>query len=233
MLIAVITDTHFSTEQEMTCGSRHTGIAADLLQEAIAQLNKNIKPDLTILLGDLINDGNGAKADDELKTLLKHLQLLDSPFISLPGNHDGTPEYFYGIFPRPPAIADFGQVRFVNNVDAERPGYNAYRSPEGIALLQQARHNWKGQIVSLQHVPILPPGKSSCPYHYENDQEILQEFQRQGVTLAISGHHHAGVPLFKDNDTYYLVAPALCEKPFPITLVKINDNNISSEIVHL
>jgi predicted phosphodiesterase len=233
MLIAVITDTHFSTEQEMTCGCRHTGIAADLLQEAVSQLNQNIKPDLTILLGDLINDGNGAKADDELKTLLKHLRLLDSPFIALPGNHDGTPEYFYGIFPRPPAIADFGQVRFVSNIDAERPGYNAYRSPEDLALLQEARGNWEGQIVSLQHVPILPPGKSSCPYHYENDQEILQEFQSQEITLAISGHYHAGVPLFKDNDTYYLAAPALCEKPFPITLVKINENQVSSEIVHL
>lgn len=233
MLIAIIADTHFSKDQEMTCGCRHTAIAVELLRQAVFQLKQSIQPDLTILLGDLIDDGDGANAGEELKILLEHLRLLDTPFVALPGNHDGDPERFYAVFPRPPVILELANIRFVNNIDAERPGYNAWRSPQSLALLKQARHHWPGQIVSLQHVPVLPPNKSSCPYRYENDQEILQEFRDQCVSLAISAHYHPGVPLFEHENTSFIVAPALCEKPFPMTLIKVNENHISSETLHL
>lgn len=215
----------------MTCGCRHTGMAAVILRRAVFRLNRLIKPDLTILLGDLIDNGNGPQAADDRKVLHEQIKLLQSPVIALPGNHDGAPDRFYEVFPRPPDILELGKVRFVNNIDEERPGYNAFRTQDGLDLLRQARQNWSGLIVSLQHVPILPPGTSPCPYHYENDQEILQDFRNQGVALAISAHYHPGVAAFIQDGTTFAVAPALCEEPFNLLLVEL-DNNGCSSILH-
>ncbi len=230
MRIAIIADTHFRQDCEMTCGKRHTGRGCSLLGQAVSRLNRVLKPDLTVLLGDLIDNGSGPAAEEELRLLLEQTQCSDSRILALPGNHDGDPERFYQVFPRPPAILELGDVRFVNNIDQERPGYNAYRPSKGIELLRRARQNWPGQIVSLQHVPILPPGKSACPYHYENDQEILREFQHQGVTLAISAHYHPGVPAFTEDGTTFAVAPALCEEPFQMLLIDLSENMIRSSL---
>ncbi len=230
MRIAIIADSHFSRDQEMTCGRRHTGMAAVILRRAVFRLNRLIKPDVTILLGDLINNGNGTQATEDLQLVLEQIQLCKSPVIALPGNHDGDPENFYKVFPRPPAILELGNVRFVNNIDAERPGYNAFRNAEGLELLRQARQNWPGQIVSLQHVPILPTGKSACPYHYENDLEILQEFRNQGVALAISAHYHPGVSDVSQDGTTFVVAPALCEAPLNLLLVELENKRCSSTL---
>lgn len=230
MRIAILADIHFRSDQEMTCGCRHTGMAAVLLRRAVFRLNRLIKPDMTILLGDLIDNGNGPQAADDLKLLHEQIKLLKSPVIVLPGNHDGDPERFYEVFPKPPAILELGKVRFVNNIDTERPGYNAFRHADGLELLRQARQNWPGQIVSLQHVPVLPPGTSACPYHYENDPEILQEFRNQNVTLAISAHYHHGVSAITQDDTTFLVAPALCEEPFNLLLVELDNKGCTSTL---
>ena len=214
----------------MTCGCRHTGMAAVILRRAVFRLNRLIKPDVTILLGDLIDNGNGPQAEEDLKILHEQIKLLQSPVIALPGNHDGDPDHFYEVFPRPPAILELGNVRFVNNIDEERPGYNSFRDTAGLELLRQARQNWSGQIVSLQHVPILPPGTSACPYHYENNQEILREFRNQHVTLTLSAHYHPGVPAITQDNTTFAVAPALCEEPFNLLLVELDNKGCTSTL---
>ena len=89
MRIAIIADTHFSQDCEMTCGKRHTGRGCSLLGQAVSRLNRVLKPDLTVLLGDLIDNGSGPAAEEELRLLLEQTQCSDSRILALPGNHDG------------------------------------------------------------------------------------------------------------------------------------------------
>jgi histidinol phosphatase-like PHP family hydrolase/predicted phosphodiesterase len=228
MRIAIIADSHFSSNTAISCGKRQCGIADIIMRRAAFRIKRLIKADVVLLLGDLVNDGDDSSAGDELATLSKHLKVLDIPVIALPGNHDGSHDVFYEHFPKPAAISDVAGVRFITNVehDEERPGYNAWRAPAGRDLLADARKNWSGPIVALQHVPLFPSGSCDSPYHYSNGDELCQSMAEQGVTLAISAHYHPGVPLFTHDGVNYLVAPALCEAPFPVTVVDIDGQQV-------
>lgn len=225
MRIAIIADSHFSSTDAITCGKRHCGIADIIMRRAAFRIKRLIKPDVVILLGDLVNDGDAT----DLATLLSHIKLIDVPIIAIPGNHDGNSDAFYQVFPKPDAITDIAGVRFIVNAehDEERPGYNAWRAPAGCDLIAAARKDWSGPIVALQHVPLFPTGSCDSPYNYLNADAICQSMAEQGVTLSISGHDHRGVPLFAHNGVNYLVAPALCEMPFPITVVHLDGQKLS------
>ena len=115
---------------------------------------------------------------------------------------------FYSIFPKPDPIVEIGETRFVVHVDEERPGYNAWRPPEDIPLERQARNNWQGDIVSLQHVPVFPPGQSTCPYHYVNIEDIIKSLEESKTTL-VSAHFTQYPPLCT---TSHLHGGAACAK---------------------
>lgn len=222
MRIAIITDTHYRPDMESTCGVRQTARGAQLLRQAIMRLNQNIKPDLTVLLGDLIDAGHLEQGESDLREIYAQARLCQSPLLAIPGNHDGSPEQFYRVFPRPEPVFELMGLRFVCNVDPERPGYNASREPEGLALLAQARAGFEGPIVSLQHVPVLPPGTEKCPYNYDNAAEILQAYAKHGVCASISGHYHAGLAPISQGGCTFLTVPALCEAPFRFMLLEVD-----------
>lgn len=221
MRIALLTDSHFSTTESVTCGSRQTGIADIIMRRAAFRLNRLIRPDATILLGDMVNSGHLASGQEDLRALWEHVKLIQSPVISVPGNHDGSPEEFYQVAERPASIIELAGVRFVVNVDPERPGYNAWRDAHSLSLLSEARSGWSGPIVSLQHVPVFPPGLTACPYNYTNADEVTAAEARAGVTLSLSGHYHKGFGSVVANGVTYLAAPALCEAPFTITVIDL------------
>ena len=57
MRIAILADLHYSSSELKTCNIRETGSADIILRRAVFRLNRLIKPDLTILAGDLVNRG--------------------------------------------------------------------------------------------------------------------------------------------------------------------------------
>lgn len=63
-----------------------------------------IKPDLTILAGDLVNRGGESSGETDMQVIAEQLKLLQSRLIVIPGNHDGEVEKFYQYFPRPEPI---------------------------------------------------------------------------------------------------------------------------------
>ncbi|HQC52922.1 MAG TPA: metallophosphoesterase, partial [Lentisphaeria bacterium] len=192
MRIAVLTDSHYSSTEATTCGARQTGIADILMRRAAFRLNRLLRPDVVILLGDMVNAGHLASGQDDLRTLWQHVKLISSPVIAIPGNHDGPVDDFYQVAPRPAPIVDIAGVRFVVNLDPERPGYNAFREERDLARLAEARQDWRGPIVTLQHVPAFPLGLHSCPYNYVNAAAVTAAEAAAGVTLSLSGHYHPG-----------------------------------------
>lgn len=218
--IAVITDVHASLDASHPRRRREFGSV--FLLRTVHRLNRFIKPDLVLILGDLIDDPDAPDALDRLRETKHIIDLLHMPSVVIPGNHDPEPDVFYTVFNRPPTIQDVGPVRILTFVDAEEPGYNAKRSSGDLELMAQARYGHNGPIIALQHVPVLPPGKAECPYGYTNIEDILEVTRDQNITLTVAGHYHKGTPLIREGNNAYYVAPALCEEPFRYTLITID-----------
>lgn len=219
--IAAIADVHYAPGSLEQCGARRSAIADILLLRAVRRVNRFIKPDLTVMLGDLVDDGSR----DGLERLKQIIDLLDSPCVVIPGNHDGDLDTFYSVYQRPPECLDIKGVRIVSFVDREEPGYNARRSKADIARMGRARSGYDGPTISLQHVPLFPPGASASPYGYTNAAAVWSAFQRNHFTLALSGHWHAGDDLAQHGA---VIVPALCEAPFAFTEITIEGDRVQT-----
>jgi histidinol phosphatase-like PHP family hydrolase len=225
--LAVLTDLHYGTPTALS--ARRSEIAHILLQRAVHRLNRLIRPDVTLVLGDLIDDGHSPKTPERLATLRETLDMLTSPWLAIPGNHDGDVERFYRVFDRPAEIADLAGVRFLPFIDPEEPGYNARRRPQDIDRFRQARAGYLGPVVALQHVCLAPPDRAEAPYNYTNAAEVIAAMGEAGVTVSISGHHHAGAAPVSTETTTFITAPALCESPFAFVTVTLAGEQVSVE----
>lgn len=226
--IAAIADTHYAKGDLASCGKRRTAIADILLLRAVHRLNRFIRPDVTLLLGDLIDRPAGERAPDELARLREIADLLKSPVIAIPGNHDGDIDQFHGVFPRPEPVTDIAGVRFVVFLDPEEPHYNARRTERDLKLMASVRSGHDGPLVALQHVPFFAPGVSPSPYSLLNADRAWAEFEANHYTLAISGHYHAGDDLVARDAGRAVICPALCESPFAFMEITIDGDRVST-----
>lgn len=225
--IAVLTDLHAAAQDPDGLAQRRGTLAVPLLKRAVAEINGVLQPDVTVLLGDLLNDGDSPQAPDLLLALRVEIDRLTSPVVVIPGNHDGDADAFYRIMPRPPAVVEVAGMRLLPFLDPEEPDYNARRTTEDLLRPQQAREGFTGPLVLLQHVPLLPPGQGASPYRVKNADAVLASLPPDGLTLAISGHYHAGDPLLRDGRRAFVVAPALCEAPFCWLVVSIDGDAVT------
>lgn len=220
--IAAIADIHFAEGSIYQPGPRRSAIANILFLRAIHRINRFIKPDVTIILGDLVDDGSR----EGLEAVKENIDLIESPCIVLPGNHDL--DEFFAVFPPPQESLDINGVRLLTFLDEERPGYDAHRSERDIARMDQARQDHDGPLVSVQHVPLLPAAASESPYGYTNNAEVWTAFERNGFMLSLSGHWHPGDDLVAREAGPAIVAPALCESPFVFLEINIDTDKIET-----
>lgn len=226
-LIAVLADIHYG--EDHPGGARRCGIADVLLERAVRRLNALIQPDVVLVLGDLVDDGDAAGAEERLQTLRGILDRLESPYLAIPGNHDGDPEQFYRVFPRPADVEDHAGIRFLAFVDRNEPGCNASRCREDVERIRQARVDHAGPIVALQHVCLFPPELDCAPYNYTNAPEIIAALKQSGVALSVSGHHHRGADTAKGDAVTFVNAPGLCESPFPFLTITLDGERVETE----
>jgi predicted MPP superfamily phosphohydrolase len=228
--IAVLTDIHYGEPADLA--QRRTDMADILLLRAVHHLNRNIQPTVTVILGDILDDGDAADGSLRRQHIRSILDKLESHLLIIPGNHDGDVELFYQDFPRPQLVENIGGIRFLPFIDEEAPDYNATRSPEDIARIRHVRSYFSGPIVALQHVCLYPPGYADIPYNYTNAETICREMESNRVMLSLSGHYHKGAALIRMNDVCYLNAPGLCEEPFPGTVITVTPGDIQVKYFH-
>ncbi len=225
--LAILTDLHYGVPSSNP--QRRSEIADILLLRTIHRLNRFIQPDVTLVLGDLIDDGSAPDALERLGRLHAILDKLKSPTIIIPGNHDGDVDAFYRVFERPKSMQDIAGMRFLPFIDREEPGYNASRSTVDIERFYEARSDYSGPIVALQHVCLAPTEHAEAPYNYTNAQAVVDAMAASGVTLSISGHHHKGTPMLQTAHSTFINAPALCEAPFNFLVVTLDGEHITTE----
>ncbi len=226
--IAVIADIHYA---EKDSGEKRKGSLGNiLLLRAIHRLNRAIKPDVTVLLGDLLDDGDSPDAGRLRQNLNDTINILDSPSIILPGNHDGNVENFYVDFTKPPESLDIKGHRLISFVDPEEPGFNARRREKDLKRMECSCKDFDGPVIMLQHTPLFPPGSCNCPFNYTNIENLLGKIEKGGIKHSISAHFHEGSELIRHKKGNFSIAPALCEEPFRFLEIKIDGGKISTTL---
>ena len=91
--LVIFSDMHYAPEIPINNGSiidrKLIQYSIPLLEQLIGKINNEIKPDLVINLGDLIEDFNDHDKDIiNLKFIWNYLQKINMLFYSIPGNHD-------------------------------------------------------------------------------------------------------------------------------------------------
>ncbi len=219
MKIGLLTDIHDGDTAER---SRRCDIATILLDRAVRRLNELERPDITLVLGDLLDDGDLPDADERLIALKQILDKLKSPYIVLPGNHDGDVDRFYQVFDRPKDMEEIGGVRLLPFIDEEQPQWCAKRVQPDIDRIKLARKDFKGPIVSLQHVCLFPPERAHAPFNLTNAPAVIRAMKEAGVSLSVSGHHHEGIEDIREHNLLFVNAPALCDSPFTYMTIQID-----------
>lgn len=229
--IGVLGDVHFSSSPNSELPSRRSELADILLLRAVRRFNRLIRPDAVVILGDMLDAGSQPGHEEGYRRLRKTLDLLDCPWLAIPGNHDAPEHEFYKFLPRPEGSLDVkGSLRIVPFIDPEEPGYNARRDVEGLRRMDHVRDDgWRGPILAVQHVPVFPEGSSPCPYSYTNAAEIIEAMRRNGISTAVAGHYHKGFELVRDSSLAFAAVPALCERPFEYMILEISGESVALE----
>lgn len=224
MKLVIISDLHAGDAR--LNGYIRGDIADLLLARAALWLNTSIHPDMTVLLGDIVDAGESETGRAWYPRIRKALGRVDGMTMAIPGNHDCGAEEFYRVFERPAEWVDVKDVRLVWFLDEEMPMWNSRRSPADIEKMRRARAGWDGEIVCLQHVPVLPRGASECPYNAINAEEIIQVMKEERIQLSIGGHYHWGVDLIEHQGMYFGAADAICRGEFGFWEVDIDGRQV-------
>jgi 3',5'-cyclic AMP phosphodiesterase CpdA len=89
MRFALISDQHFGPTAYFEGKLRKlTAQADELCQAFVARMNREVRPDLVINLGDVIEDESRPKDLEQYGRFVSILSKLDSPVLHVAGNHD-------------------------------------------------------------------------------------------------------------------------------------------------
>ena len=228
--ILAVTDLHFVGTAQRVCPhpARRTRLAHTLLRKAWLRLQHlGCRPDVVVLLGDALDDGDAPEAARDLEALAEAAKAFGVPLVSVRGNHDGdaaTYERILGTKPGLHVINGVGLLVFNDRVGA---GDVTTRAGADLGALDEAvRANPGMPLVVLQHNPIFPRIEADYPYMLTNGDAVLEAYARSRVVVSLSGHYHAGQgPAVRDGVTYYTV-PALCEAPFRFAQVSVRGREV-------
>ena len=156
--ILVLTDLHYigAADDVCTIEQRQCDLGPALIQGAFRHLEQDgIRPDLLILLGDLVNDGLATGAEIDLTAIAQAAHDTGLPLLAVPGNHDGDAARFATLFGCPPGLHEIGGYGFLIFHDRVALDHVTTRPAEGLVLPGET---------SRQH-PDLPwmRGRRPCP----------------------------------------------------------------------
>jgi histidinol phosphatase-like PHP family hydrolase len=226
LTIALLTDVHYSPGRENE--TNRVGIADIFLERAVERVNRFVRPDITLVLGDLVDDGTADDAGECLRRLREIIDKVRSPVIVIPGNHDPEPEAFYRVFERPAEVLDVAGVRFVPFLDEPAPEYNAVRSEADLQRMRRIGAGADGPLIAVQHVPVFPPGTGECPYNYLNAEDVLAAMREGGYFAALAGHWHDGMDPLENELPAFAAGPTLCRPPFQFMTIEFDGERFTA-----
>lgn len=234
--LLLIADPHaYTSPQEEPPPPRQGLPGAELVIRAIQAAKAGGSIDAIVLLGDLLNDGLQASSEqtlDQLKAALDNYA-ADIPLLVVPGNHDGPADRILRVFGQSPGPRQIGPYRFYLFVDRYGEGDFATRSGVDRATFLKWAQQPGGPIVVLQHNPMNPLIDRDYPYMLTNREQVMEDYEKAGVLLSLSGHFHQGQPLSRASGVNYYTCPALCEEPFGFALTMLDGQQVRIQPMRL
>ena len=158
LTILAVSDLHYTglTRQTAQPPDVRGELARILLRKVFLRLeHMGVKPDLTLMLGDLVESGADNNTRLDLLTLHGELTRSGIPFKVIPGNHDVPSETLCEVFDSQPGlfkINGYGLVFFHDNFVA---GRDCERTSDDIAMIRKiAAKNPDMPLVAAQHAPV-------------------------------------------------------------------------------
>ncbi len=218
MDILVLTDLHYTEQARHACPApaRKSSLALDLTRKALARLRADgIEPQLILLLGDLVDNGDAPDARRDLERLAGAILSTGIRTLAVPGNHDGDPSWVSSLFDSAPGLHIVNGYGFLLFHDRRVDGDLFARPQDPLDLPARVAADHPGMpLIALQHNPLHPRIDSRYPYMLQNGEKVLNSLSRSGVCLALSGHAHRGQPAHRHQGVTYCTVPALTEHPF-------------------
>ena len=233
LTILVIADPHFIGAANHTCAhvDRHTQFGQILLRKALWRLKHlGVKPDLIVLLGDLVDDATKPGAQADWQTLAGEVHKTGIPVLAVPGNHDDDAARFAQVFGCAPGIHLIGDYVFLVFHDERQEGELFHRPADQLDLPARAAAMYPGRpIIALQHHPHDPIIREGYPYHLTNRADVMAGYREAGVCLSLSGHYHASQAAHVVDGVTYATAPALCEPPYRFQLIRLEGRRVQMQ----
>lgn len=225
LTVLVLADTHFigAAGPSHAKPGRYTNLGQILLRKALWRLKHlGVKPDLIVLLGDMVDDATKPGAEDDLQAMAGEVHQPGIPVLAVPGNHDGDAARYAQLFGCAPGMHLIGDYVFLVFHDQRAEGELFRRPADQLDLPARAAAAYPGHpIIALQHHPHDPVIREGYPYHLTNRMEVMSGYRDAGVCLSLSGHYHAGQAPHVVDGVTYATAPALCESPFRFLLIRM------------
>ncbi len=184
MIIAHISDLH--------CG-RSWMFKEDFLEKAV-KLVKKLDPDLTVVTGDLTDWG----LKSEFEQALHHLDMLNEPYYTVPGNHDARHEgfkVFENLWKRPSRL--FVQEHdnlLLAGMDSSEPdideGHVGRDQTEWLGKQLENAQSDCLPIVFLHHHLVPVPNTGRERNVLVDSGEVLIKLFEYGIPLVLTGHKH-------------------------------------------
>jgi predicted MPP superfamily phosphohydrolase len=228
--ILVLSDLHYIHIADHTCPipERQCHLGPSLVRVALQQLRQDgVEPDLLVLLGDLVDDGDADGAEADLAAIAEVAQEAELPVLAVPGNHDGDLEQFARQFRCDSGLHESGGYGFLVFHDDVAPDHVTTRPLEQLALPAEiAREHPDLPLVALQHNPLHPHIEADYPFMLANAKEILRGYAEAGVILSLSGHYHPGQPAHPVGGMTYYTLPAACEAPYRCAHIRLRGREV-------
>ena len=231
--IIIFSDIHYAAEKPIHNGSiidrKLTHLALPLTKKLINTINE-IKPDIVINLGDLIEDSGNHDIDIiDLKFIWNLLKDIKAPFYSLIGNHELRSmscrkeiEEIMG-YENATFSINFKGYHFVflapevnNQIGTEMGGIlrTQYLTPQDLEWLKNDLQNNHLPCIIFSHFGLAEDDmignywfeKHSANAFWANRFEIKQILNTNKNLLAVfSGHQHWTKDITEDNINYHLI----------------------------
>ena len=216
--VLILADLHYTSLARHTCpiSARQAPLARELMHKALHRLRQTgVEPQLIILLGDLVDNGQAPGAELDLARLAGDLQKTGIRVLAVPGNHDNAPERYAGLFDSAPGLHLVNGYGFLLFSDQRGENEHYSRTPESLAWPSQiAAQHPDTPLIAVQHNPLHPAIQSGYPYLLDNSDAVSAGYRDARVLLSLSGHYHPGQSLHEHEGVAYATTPALAETPF-------------------
>lgn len=221
MKILLIGDLHYRSDGISLIPERKTKYGIEFLK----RIKKRIEDiDIIIICGDILDDGENPKSENEYIEIKKILDSFEvKKILYVFGNHDKNSEKFYEIFGEDKYFV-FDNFLFYVFCDRYLENDLCIREEKEIENFKKlVKENKNKKVIVIQHNVVYPELETSYPYNINQAEKIHKLYRENNVFLSISGHYHKGIDLIEKDGVYYFTLPAICEEPFKFFILELKD----------